>query len=98
VGDRENDRVQVFDSEGKFIAQWRESGAPYGLHLDSDRLFVADCTAKCIMVLDLRGKRLGQLSTGEGESNEPHWICVDRKGALYVAYVGGRRVRKFMVK
>ena len=28
VGDRENDRVQVFDPEGKFLAQWTEGGRP----------------------------------------------------------------------
>ena len=33
VGDRENDRVQVFDQRGKFLSQWKEAGAPYGLFL-----------------------------------------------------------------
>ena len=33
VGDRENNRVQVFDADGKFLDQWKESGAPYGLFL-----------------------------------------------------------------
>ena len=37
VGDRENDRVQVFDPQGKFLAQWKEGGAPYGLFLTADR-------------------------------------------------------------
>ena len=31
VEDRENARIQVFDSEGKFLAQWREVGHPYGI-------------------------------------------------------------------
>ena len=42
VGDRENNRVQVFDGEGKFLDQWNESGAPFGLFLAGERLFVAD--------------------------------------------------------
>src|SRR5262245_17182686 len=37
VGDRENDRIQVFDSEGKFLAQYPESGAPFGLFLTNGR-------------------------------------------------------------
>jgi DNA-binding beta-propeller fold protein YncE len=97
VGDRENDRVQVFDSHGKFVAQWKESGAPYGLFLDGERLFVADCRARRINVMDLQGKPMGHWDTGDGESNEPHWVCVDR-GAVYVAYVGGRKVQKFIAK
>ena len=53
VGDRENDRVQVFDPQGKFLAQWKEGGAPYGLFLTADRrLFVADGRAGRVTVLD----------------------------------------------
>jgi DNA-binding beta-propeller fold protein YncE len=95
VGDRENNRVQVFDSNGKFIAQWHASGAPYGLYLTDNRLFVANGRAQWIMVLDLHGNPLGRWGTGAGESNAPHWVCVDRRGAVYVAYVGGRRIQKF---
>jgi len=98
VGDRENDRVQVFSLEGKFLDQFKESGAPYGLFLTSDRLFVADARARRINVLNLQGKRLGGWSTGEGESNEPHWVWVDPLGAVYVAYVGGQRIEKFTAK
>jgi DNA-binding beta-propeller fold protein YncE len=97
VGDRENDRVQVFDSDGKFLAQWKEGGAPYGLSLDGDRLFFADCVARRITVLDLQGKPVGHWPTGEGESNEPHWVCVSGS-SVYVAYVGGKRVEKLVAK
>lgn len=98
VGDRENNRVQVFDADGRFLAQWRESGAPFGLWPGKDRLFVADGRAEWIMVLDLNGKPLGRWSTGPGDDKAPHWVCVDRQGAVYVAYVGGKRVRKFVAK
>jgi len=106
VGDRENDRVQVFEADGKFVAEWKASGAelpaagfaPYGLYLDHDRLFVADGRAQRIMVLDLQGQPLGYVGTGEGDSNAPHWVCVDSQGAIYVAYVDGRRVQKLVAK
>jgi DNA-binding beta-propeller fold protein YncE len=98
VGDRENNRVQVFNAEGDFIAQWRASGAPYGLCLHDNRLFVADGRARWIMVLDLEGKQLGRWDTGAGDANAPHWVSVDSQGAVYVAYVGGRRIDKFMAK
>jgi DNA-binding beta-propeller fold protein YncE len=98
VGDRENKRVQVFDADGKFLAQWRASGAPYGLFLQDDRVFVADGPARWILVLNLHGNPLGRWSMGAGELDAPHWVCVDREGAVYVAFVGARRVQKFSAK
>src|SRR5262249_41026343 len=57
VGDRENNRVQVFDGDGKFLAQWRATGAPYGLFLaPRGRMLLADGRAHLAKVLDLEGK------------------------------------------
>jgi DNA-binding beta-propeller fold protein YncE len=101
VGDRENDRVQVFDADGKFLAQWKQSGAPYGLFLAGDRMFVADGRANWVKVLDLDGKplgRFGEKGKGAGQFQMPHVLCVDSKGAVYVAEVDGRRVQKFVAK
>jgi DNA-binding beta-propeller fold protein YncE len=99
VGDRENNRVQVFDSDGKFLTQWRESGAPFGLFLHGDRLLVADGRAHWIRVLDLEGRpvgRWGERGKGPGQFLMPHALCVDSKGAVYVAEVTGQRVQKFV--
>jgi DNA-binding beta-propeller fold protein YncE len=101
VGDRENDRVQVFDTEGRFLAQYKDSGAPFGLFLHKSRLFVADGRAHWIKVLDLTGKSLGrwgEKGSAPGQFNVPHMLCVDSKGAVYVAEVDGRRVQKFTAK
>ena len=102
VGDRENNRVQVFDADGKFLAQWKESGAPYGLFLTRDEhLLVADGRANWIKVLDLHGKALGrwgEKGKAAGQFNMPHAVGVDSKGAVYVAEVNGQRVQKFVAK
>ncbi len=43
VADRTNNRVQVFDQEGKFIAETKAFGRPSGVYIDrSDNLYVAD--------------------------------------------------------
>ena len=34
VGDRQNNRIQIFDQDGKFIAQWFQFGRPSGLYID----------------------------------------------------------------
>ncbi len=98
VGDLENNRVQVFNLDGKFLDQFTESGAPFSLALKSDRLFVADGRARQINVLNLQGKRLGHWSTGDGDSNTPHWVSVDSHGTAYVSYVSGQRIDKFTAK
>jgi DNA-binding beta-propeller fold protein YncE len=102
VGDRENKRIQVFDGDGKFLAQWKESGAPYGMFLTADgRMFVADGLADWIKVLDAEGKplgRWGEKGSAAGQFRVPHAVCVDSKGAIYIAEVNGQRVQKFVAR
>src|SRR5262249_42652679 len=43
VGDRSNNRVQIFDQDGNFIAEWKQFGRPSGVYIDrNDILYVAD--------------------------------------------------------
>lgn len=102
VGDRENNRVQLFDADGKFLAVWKESGAPYGLHLaPTGRLLVADGRANAVNVLDPQGKLLGRFGdkgSNAGQFNMPHWLCADSRGSIYVAEVTGNRLQKFAAK
>jgi hypothetical protein len=48
VGDRQNNRIQIFDPDGKFIAQWYQFGRPSGLYIDkkTDTLYVADSESR----------------------------------------------------
>lgn len=102
VGDRENNRIQVFSGDGKFLAEWREGGAPFGMFLTpNQRLFVADGRAHWVQVLDLDGRpqgRFGEKGSKPGQLDLPHMLCVDAEGAVYVAEVTGKRVQKFAAK
>jgi hypothetical protein len=43
VADRGNARIQIFDGEGKFLAQWTQFGYPDGIYIDAnDVIYVAD--------------------------------------------------------
>ena len=43
IGDRSNNRIQIFDQDGKFLEEWKQFGRPSGLYIDSnDVLYVAD--------------------------------------------------------
>jgi len=98
VGDRENNRIQVFDADGKFLTQWTAGGAPFGMFLAGDRIFVADGRANWVTAIDFNGKSLGRFGepgTGQGQFKLPHMLCVDSKGAVYVAEVDNKRIQKF---
>jgi DNA-binding beta-propeller fold protein YncE len=98
VGDRENNRIQVFDADGKFLTQWTAGGAPFGMFLRGDRIYVADGRANWVKVIDTNGKslgRFGEAGTAPGQFKLPHMLCVDSKGAVYVAEVDNKRLQKF---
>ena len=43
VGDRQNNRIQIFDQDGKFLDQWAQFGRPSGILIDgNDNIYVAD--------------------------------------------------------
>ena len=47
VADRQNNRVQVFDSDGNFEAVWYQFGRPSALYIDeNDVLYVADSESR----------------------------------------------------
>lgn len=43
VGDRSNNRIQIFDQDGKYIAEWSQFSRPSGIAIDGqDNIYVAD--------------------------------------------------------
>ena len=98
VGDRENNRVQVFDQDGKWLATW-PGFAPFGLARDlTGRIYVADAQAHQILRLNAAGeveRRWGRKGSAPGEFELPHMLTFDASGQLYVAEINGLRVQKF---
>ena len=101
VGDRENNRIQIFDSDGQPLGQWG-GFAPYGLAIDhSGHLFVADGRAHQVLRLDAAGKvqqRWGRLGKAPGEFALPHMLAFDATNNLFVAEVEGMRFQKLLRK
>lgn len=101
VGDRENDRVQVFESNGKLLATW-PGFAPFGLAYDKDgQLFVADGRANKVLQLDGDGHVInswGQEGDKPGEFQLPHMLAADAVGNLYVGEIKGERFQKLIRK
>jgi sugar lactone lactonase YvrE len=43
VGDRSNNRIQIFDQNGKFLDQWKQFSRPSGIYIDkNDVIYVTD--------------------------------------------------------
>lgn len=101
VGDRENDRLQVFNANGELLAIW-PGFAPFGVARDrQDNLFIADGRANQILQLDEAGKVIaawGSAGAGVGQFQLPHMLATDRSGNLYVGEIKGQRFQKFARK
>ncbi len=102
----ENDRIQVFSPEGKWLRQWGGHGyepgeflKPRALAIDEhDRLFVADSCNHRIQVFDTQGKLLnswGSRGDGPGQMSYPYDLAIGPDHCLYVCEYGNHRVQKF---
>lgn len=96
VANRSNQRIEVFDSEGKYLNQLTQFGAPACIYISKDdTLYVsAGAPQNWVMIGTTDGKVLGKISGLTG----PHWVTVDSTGAVYVAEVPGMSLKKFVKK
>ncbi len=88
VTDRENQRIQVFDTDGKYIREVKYAGLPCSLDIGKDSIFMVNGFAGQVLKLDLKGNVLaatGKPGTGPGELGEAHVIAVSPKSELFVA-------------
>ncbi len=102
VADRENYRIQIFDLDGKFLAQWKHVGAPWGLALSPDHQFLYMCDGynNRVLKLALDGKVVGSFGTPgklPGQFTYAHQIAAGLDGAIYTAEILNWRAQKFLV-
>ena len=100
VADRENKRVQVFTPDGKFVRQFGEGIAPYGLFITpADEVFIADGLKHEVLKVDKTGKVLLRWGAGGREPGNflmPHGLHVAPDGAVYVGEITNARLQKFV--
>ena len=102
VGDRENNRIQIFSQDGKSLAMWKQFGRPCGMAIDkSDTLYSVDCESQGT---DQAGRgynpgfkhmvSIGSAATGQVTGtlvnppfNDAEGIAVDAAGNIYGAEV-----------
>lgn len=82
VADRENNRIQVFDREGNFIAAWGDFYHPMQVWVDDRGLiFVTDQIPR-ISLLSPDGTLIGRC---RGAINGAHGLAGDAEGNLYLS-------------
>src|SRR5260370_9918704 len=68
VADRSNNRIQIFDQNGKFMDQWQQFSSPSGIIIDrNDVIYVADSESGSVAkdhAAWKRGIRVGSAKNG----------------------------------
>ncbi|MFU8861783.1 MAG: peptidyl-alpha-hydroxyglycine alpha-amidating lyase family protein [Cyclonatronaceae bacterium] len=112
VGDRMNNRIQIFDQEGNFLAVWTQFGRPSGIFFTpDDMMYVADSESNMIRNPGWeRGIRIGNARDGwvryfipdpvpnpdQVGTSGAEYIAADEEGNVYAAEVGPRKLNKYI--
>jgi DNA-binding beta-propeller fold protein YncE len=88
VTDRENRRIEVFDPNGKFLAQWPTFEGVSGLFLTKDQQIWAGG-----VLLNLQGEVVGRLPNANASGG--HGVAISESGDVYLAQLSGK-VQKFV--
>jgi sugar lactone lactonase YvrE len=114
VADRNNNRIQIFDQDGRFIEQWTDFSRPSGVYIDRhDNIYVADSESGSVARNHpgwKRGIRIGNVKDGKVVAFIPdpaenatgtsaaEGVAADADGNVYGAEVGPRTLKKYVKK
>lgn len=113
VADRQNNRIQKFDAEGNFIADWNnsETGMLLSVAIDNknDYLFAIDLVIENdtipkgsdIFRFDLNTNlqmQFGRTGFYDNSTSMYHDIIIDDEGNIYVADGSDKTIKKFRLK
>jgi sugar lactone lactonase YvrE len=114
VGDRNNNRIQIFDQDGKFIAEWKQFSRPSGLYIGkNDVLYAADSESESVSRNHngwKRGIRVGSAKDGSVQyfipdpeekatgTSAAEGVAADAQGNIYGAEVGPKALKRYVKK
>ncbi|MCD8125676.1 MAG: peptidyl-alpha-hydroxyglycine alpha-amidating lyase family protein [Lachnospiraceae bacterium] len=103
VADRQNNRVQLFDTSGKYLDEWNTFSRPSDVWVDeNDLIYVSECLRSShftevpsrISILNREGQLLTRLEDPNAFYDPRlghhcvHGLAVDSEGSIYVGNVG----------
>ena len=110
VADRENNRIQIFDTTGKFLKQFSDNsfGTICAVAFDNpkSKLFAVDDftflkikhRGSDVFIFDTAGKvqtRFGRSFFYEGETSWYHDLAIDKDENIYIGDILGNTIQKF---
>ena len=99
VADRENNRIQIFDAEGKYLDEWGGLARPCDIYIDEDEILYVPELDGFMSILSIEGDIIASwgspLDAGWGNGAQAVWM--DSHGDLYVNQnVEGHRLVKYI--
>jgi DNA-binding beta-propeller fold protein YncE len=114
VADRDNNRIQIFDQEGKFLAEWKQFGRPSGLYIGKDdTLYVSDNQSnnernpgwnRGIWIGSARDGKVTafipdpEFDPTRAQETGAHGLAADAAGNIYGAEVYSLSVKKYALR
>jgi sugar lactone lactonase YvrE len=105
VADRANNRIQIFNQDGKFLAEWKQFGRPSGIYIRDDIIYVADSQSDDKSNAPFRqGIRAGSVKDGKVSAyippidpkiGMPEGVAADREGNVFGGFATGMDFKKF---
>jgi len=106
VADRGNNRIQIFDQDGKFLDEWKQFGRPSGIFIDRhDVLYAADTQSdEKTNPPFKRGIRIGSAKDGKVTAFIPdadpdgtgEGVAADADGHIYGALTAGQTLKQYV--
>ena len=112
VGDRGNNRIKIFDQDGKLLDTWYQFSRPSGIYIDAnDRIYVADSESGSVAKERTgwkRGIRVGSARDGSVTAFIPdpvesapstsaaEGVAADANGIIYGAEVGPKALKRYV--
>ena len=114
VGDRNNNRIEIFDQDGKFLEACSQFSRPSGIYIDkNDVIYVADSESESVSRNHdgwKRGIRVGSAKDGSVKylipdpvekatgTSAAEGVAADAQGNIYGAEVGPKAFKRYVKK
>ena len=104
--DRANNRIQIFDQDGNFLAEWKQFGRPSGVYIRDDIIYVGDSQSDEKTNPPFRqGIRIGSVKDGivtafiaapDPKMEMPEGVTVDKDGHVFGGFTADTDVKEYV--